>query len=97
MNMKTLLVAAGVSLVAAVVFSSNAWAESPVRPLPTEVKKERTMQGRVRVTGSHIPQRVKVRPIGTATVSQMRVIPREEIDKSNARSAADILHDVAPF
>jgi hypothetical protein len=32
------------------------------------------------VTGSLIPQRVKVEPIGTKTVSPVRVIDRREID-----------------
>jgi hypothetical protein len=32
------------------------------------------------ITGSLIPQRIKVQPIGTATVSPVRVIDRHEID-----------------
>jgi len=32
------------------------------------------------ITGSLIPQRVQVRPIGTTTVSPVRVIDRHEID-----------------
>jgi hypothetical protein len=32
------------------------------------------------ITGSLIPQRVQVRPIGTTTVSPIRVIDRHEID-----------------
>ena len=34
------------------------------------------------VTGSLIPQRVKVRPIGTKTTSPVRVISRKEIDQN---------------
>lgn len=34
------------------------------------------------VTGSLIPQRVKVRPIGTKTTSPVRVISRQEMDQN---------------
>ena len=34
------------------------------------------------VTGSLIPQRVKLQPIGTKTVSPVRIIDRHEIDGS---------------
>lgn len=34
------------------------------------------------VTGSRIPQKVKVKSIGTATVSPLSVIKRREIDRS---------------
>lgn len=36
----------------------------------------------VLITGSLIPKRVKVRPIGTTTVSPLRVIDRSEIDQT---------------
>ena len=37
---------------------------------------------RVLVTGSLIPQRIKLQPIGTKTVSPIRFIDRHEIDRS---------------
>ena len=44
-------------------------------------KREQKVEERaVFVTGSLIPQRVKLRPIGTTTVSPIRIIDRHEID-----------------
>ena len=43
---------------------------------PKQKVEERT----VFVTGSLIPQRVKLEPIGTKTVSPFRIIDRREID-----------------
>jgi hypothetical protein len=45
-------------------------------PKRKQTGEERT----VFVTGSLIPQRVKLRPIGTTTVSPVRIIDRHEID-----------------
>jgi hypothetical protein len=39
------------------------------------------------ITGSLIPQRVKVRPIGTLTVSPVRIIDRHQIDWSGRPTA----------
>jgi hypothetical protein len=38
------------------------------------------------VTGSLIPQRVKLQPIGTTTVSPIRIIDRHEIDSTGRRT-----------
>ena len=44
-------------------------------------KREQKVEERtVFVTGSLIPQRVKLQPIGTKTVSPIRIIDRHEID-----------------
>jgi hypothetical protein len=43
-------------------------------------RNEKTEEQAVFITGSLIPQRVKVRPIGTLTVSPVRIIDRHEID-----------------
>ena len=42
--------------------------------------KQKVEERTVFVTGSLIPQRVKLRPIGTTTVSPVRIIDRREID-----------------
>jgi hypothetical protein len=42
--------------------------------------KQKVEERTVFVTGSLIPQRVKLRPITTATLSPVRVIDRHEID-----------------
>ena len=43
-------------------------------------RKQKVEERAVFVTGSLIPQRVKVLPIGTKTVSPVRIIDRHEID-----------------
>jgi hypothetical protein len=43
------------------------------------------------VTGSRIPQKVKVKPIGTKTVSPLRVYKRGEIDQTGRFTTADVL------
>lgn len=40
------------------------------------------------VTGSLIPQRIKLRPIGTTTVSPLRIIDRHEIDWTGRQTTA---------
>ena len=42
--------------------------------------KHKVEERTVFVTGSLIPQRVKLQPIGTKTVSPIRIIDRHEID-----------------
>ncbi len=42
--------------------------------------KQKVEERMIFVTGSLIPQRVKLEPIGTKTVSPIRVIDRHEID-----------------
>ena len=43
------------------------------------------------VTGSLIPQRIKLKPVGTATVSPIRIIDRREIDQAGRRTTPGIL------
>jgi hypothetical protein len=45
------------------------------------------------ITGSLIPQRVKVEPIGTKTVSPVRVINRSEIDRKGRQTTPGVLTD----
>jgi len=44
--------------------------------------KQKVEERMIFVTGSLIPQRVKLQPIGTKTVSPVRIIDRHEIDGS---------------
>jgi hypothetical protein len=43
------------------------------------------------VTGSMIPQKVKVKSIGTATVSELRVYKRREIDQTGQFTTEGVL------
>jgi hypothetical protein len=43
------------------------------------------------VTGSMIPQKVKIKPIGTKTVSPLRVYNRNEIDQTGRFTTAGVL------
>lgn len=46
------------------------------------------------MTGSAIPQQVRIKPIGTATTSPVRIFDRDEIDKTGAFNTEDVLrHD----
>ena len=48
----------------------------------------------VMVTGSHIPQRVRIKRIGTLTEYPLRVFDRREIDQTGAFNTEDVLrHD----
>ena len=43
------------------------------------------------VTGSLIPQRIKLKSVGTATVSPIRIIDRREIDQAGRRTTPGTL------
>jgi hypothetical protein len=43
------------------------------------------------VTGSMIPKKVKIHPIGTTTASNIRVYDRDEIDKTGRFNTEDFL------
>ena len=48
----------------------------------------------VTVTGSLMPQKVKIKPIGTTTASPVRIFDRHEIDQTGAFNTEDVLrHD----
>jgi hypothetical protein len=60
-------------------------------PTLTDVKrpKEQPQEVLVFVTGSLIPQRVRVSAIGTPTTSPLRVIDRREIDQTGRFTTPD--------
>ena len=54
----------------------------------TSKRKQNVEEQTVFVTGSLIPQRIKLRPIGTTTVSPLRIIDRHEIDWTGRQTTA---------
>jgi len=63
---------------AASMFAGTALADPTVKQ--TSKRKQNVEEQTVFVTGSLIPQRVKLEPIGTKTVSPIRIIDRHQID-----------------
>jgi hypothetical protein len=81
---KTLLSSSATTLVAVSMLAGTALAG----PLSKNTSED---QGKVEevaifVTGSLIPQRVKLRPIGTTTVSPVRIIDRREINQTGRQT-----------
>jgi hypothetical protein len=62
--------------------ASTAIAEDPRKAAPEK-------EVAVFITGSLIPQRVKVRSIGTKTTSPVRVISRKEMDRNGRPTTPD--------
>jgi hypothetical protein len=75
---KTILSPNAIILVIVTMFGGTLLAGSPVSEIT--VRREQPKEVTVFVTGSLIPQRVQLRPIGTTTVSPVRIIDRREID-----------------
>ena len=75
------VIAAGVAILIA---ASASLADTPVKASPE--RNEKVTEQTVFVTGSLIPQRIKVRRVGTATVSPVRVIDRREIDATGRQT-----------
>jgi hypothetical protein len=78
-----------VSLMATGLFAGSALAGKPIEQFP--VDKEPGNERTVFVTGSLIPQRIKLKPIGTTTVSPVRIIDRREIDATGRRTTRGAL------
>jgi hypothetical protein len=66
------------TLVAASILAGTALGDPTTNQ--TSERKQKVEQRAIFVTGSLIPQRVKLQPIGTTTVSPIRIIDRHEID-----------------
>jgi outer membrane cobalamin receptor len=85
--MKTLKLALGIAVVSLVAVGIVA-----ADPLAQAVNgKYGNGEKLVFMTGSRIPQRVKVKAIGTNTVSPVRVYTREEIDRTGRFTTEGIL------
>ena len=72
-------------LVATSIFAGTVLADPKVNE--TSKHNQKVDEQAVFITGSLIPQRVQVRPIGTLTVSPVRVIDRHQIDWSGRPTA----------
>ncbi len=77
------------SIVVTGLVAGAAFAGKPVDQA-SEPKKEGN-ERTVFVTGSLIPQRIKLKPIGTTTVSPVRIIDRREIDETGRRTTRGVL------
>jgi hypothetical protein len=87
--MRTRLSSGVASIIAAGLLASAAFAGKPA-----EQASEQKKQGgeeTIFVTGSLIPQRIKLKPVGTTTVSPVRIIDRREIDATGRRTARGVL------
>jgi hypothetical protein len=82
--MRTLLATCIASLIAAGLFAGN-----PIDQGSND--KNKSKERTVFVTGSLIPQRIKLKPIGTTTVSPVRIIDRHEIDATGRRTTRGVL------
>lgn len=87
--MKTLFGSCAVGLIATCLVAGSALADKAVEQAP-EHRKEGN-EPVVFVTGSLIPQRVKLKRIGTTTVSPVRIIDRREIDGTGRRTTRGVL------
>ena len=73
----------GTGIIASGLLASAALAGKPIDQPPDD----RT----VFVTGSLIPQRIKLKSVGTATVSPIRIIDRREIDAAGRQTTRGVL------
>jgi len=71
------------------MFGATVLADPTVNQAPKH--KQKVEEQTVFVTGSLIPQRIKLRPIGTTTVSPLRIIDRHEIDWTGRQTTAGAL------
>jgi len=74
----TLISSSATILVATGLFAGTVLADPTVSN--GSKRNQKVEERAVFITGSLIPQRIKVLPIGTTTVSPVRVIDRHEID-----------------
>jgi hypothetical protein len=77
------------TLVAASIFAGTVLADPPVNQ--TSERKQKVEERTIFITGSLIPQRVELRPIGTTTMSPIRIIDRREIDQTGRLTTPGVL------
>jgi hypothetical protein len=83
---KTLISSSATILVAASMFAGTVLADPTPNQAPK--RKQEVQERTVFVTGSLIPQRIKLQPIGTSTVSPLRIIDRHEINWTGRQTTA---------
>ena len=86
---KRLISASATTLIAASMLAGTVFAGPPVKQ--TSERRQKVEERAIFVTGSLIPQRVQLRPIGTTTVSPVRIIDRREIDQTGRRTTPGAL------
>ena len=77
---KTKLSPSAIVLLAVTTFGGTLLGGSPVSEIT--VRREQPKEVTIFVTGSLIPQRVRLQPVGTTTTSPVRIIDRREIDST---------------
>ena len=82
--MKVLISSNVATLVAASILAGTALADPTTNQ--TSERKQKVEERAIFITGSLIPQRIKLQPIGTTTVSPIRIIDRHEIDQTGRRT-----------
>jgi hypothetical protein len=87
---KTLICPSATTLIAAAALVAGTVLADPLVN-QTPQRKQKVEEQTIFVTGSLIPQRVQLRPIGTTTVSPIRIIDRHEIDQTGRRTTAGVL------
>ena len=87
--MKTLALSGFAALIVTTAFARAVFANPPINR--TEAHDEKAQEVAVFVTGSLIPQRVKVRRVGTTTVSPVRIIDRREIDETGRHTTTGVV------
>jgi hypothetical protein len=73
-------------LIATSMAAGTVLADPTVNQAPKH--KQKVEERTVFVTGSLIPQRIKLHPIGTTTISPLRIIDRHEIDWTGRQTTA---------
>jgi hypothetical protein len=86
---KTLTFSSAITLIVASMLAVTMLADPTVNQ--TSRRKQKVEERTIFVTGSLIPQRVKLQPIGTTTVSPVRIIDRREIDQTGRRTTPGAL------
>jgi hypothetical protein len=81
-----LISSSATALIAAGMFAGAVLADPNVNQ--ASKSKQKVEERTVFVTGSLIPQRIKLQPIGTKTVSPVRIIDRHEIDWTGRQTTA---------
>ena len=87
--MRTLLATSGAGLLTTAILVGSALGGKPVDQGGQE--KIQTTERTVFVTGSLIPQRIKLKAIGTTTVSPIRIIDRHEINATGRQTTRGAL------
>ncbi len=88
---KTILSPSAIILVAVTMFGGTLLAGSPVPVSEVSVRRQQPEEVTVFVTGSLIPQRLRLQPVATTTVSPVRIIDRREIDGTGRHTTAGAL------